>query len=395
MAYLINRNPAARFECLYALVKFIYSKFGVYNSFKMKDVKFNRDGKNIHDFCTLLLDSPIGTKYCAYKQNPLDEAGCALTNGTDEDTTKSKEVSNTINALHALGFVTREKNNIKITSLGIRFAKTKYGTPEMQSIIKKAILNYGPIIGILSQIKRLVNFKNEFNSGDIKVGYPNTSETIRYDGYEVELSTGSRRDSNTRTRSCLLAWLTTGGFIRPKNLPTLCASEYAHIKYRDFLNRSNRDDRCYVLVEDFIFAKEFITQKPLDYNNLTKLTAALRENNKAQIRDATMRYETKINNRRFAIIYFLNEAFKNKDLVSFDKLLAFFHYHEDFFVISDQDLSGIIRDDIEICNMVGLPFELINKNGSIFLKPLAGINFDELSSNAPQNLLETLNSTKL
>jgi hypothetical protein len=395
MAYLLNRNSSARFECLLALVKFIYVKFGSSNFFKIKDVKFNREEQNIHDFCSLLVDSPIGTKYCIYKQNPLDEAGCALTNGINEDTTKSKEVSNTINALHALGFVTRNGRNIKITSLGIEFAKAKYGTSEMQEIIRKSILNYGPIIGIISQIKQIENSKKEFNSKDIEVGYPNTSEIIKYKNHIVELSSGSQHDSNTRTRSCLLTWLTTGGIIRPKDLPQLEVNEYAHSKYRDILNQPHRVDHVYVVVEDIDFTKKIVTQNPLDYSNLTKMTTALRENNQAVVREATIKYETKIKNRRFAIIYFLNEAFNDNSLVSFDNLLSFFCLHEDLFLISDQKLSLIFQKEIGICNMAGIPFDFIEKEGSIFMKPLTGINMEELSTNVPLNLLETLKSTKL
>ena len=328
MAYLLNRNPAARIECLHALIQLIYDKFGSYHSFSMSGVKFKRKSENIHKFCTLLVDSPLGTKYCPYKQNPLDNAGCSLTNGVDEDSTKSKEVSNTINALHALGLVERIDRNIKITSSGIKFSKVQYGTAEMQELIKNAVLNYGPIIGVLKQICDIADPKTcIFDSNDIQVGFPNTSETVTFNNYEVALSSGSQKDSNTRTRSCLLAWLTTAGFIRPVDMPALQANEYAHIKYRDFLNRLHRGDRKYILVEEPLFENaEFTTKKPLNYSNLTKLTAALRENNQAVVREATMKYEARINNRRFAILYFLNKAFQSDKLLLLDNIITFFHY---------------------------------------------------------------------
>jgi phage baseplate assembly protein W len=396
MSYLLNRNPAARIECLHALVKFIYAKFGTYQSFSMKSVKFKREEKNIHEFCSLLIDSPLGTKYCPYKQNPLDDAGCSLTNGVDEDTTKSKEVSNTINALHALDFVKRDNNKIQLTTSGIAFAKAKYGSKDMQQIIKDAVLKYGPIIGVLKQICKTTKVGANFSSADIEVGYPNTSEIVKFKEYNVTLSSGSQKDSNTRTRSCLLAWLTAAGFIRPINLHPLENGEYAHSKYKDFVNRSHRGERTYVLVESIDFDnKKIITQKPLDYSNLTKLTAALRENNMSIVREATMQYETRINNRRFAIIYFLNESYKKGKLLSFDNLITFFHLHNDTFVITDDDLQSVIQNELSIADMAGIPFDIIESNGVLYLKPLAGINMDELSSTAPENLITILKNSHL
>lgn len=394
MAYLLNRNPAARIECLHALVQFIYNKFGSYSEFSLNGVKFKREEKNIHQFCSLLVDSPLGTKYCPYKQNPLDDAGCSLTNGIDEDTTKSKEVSNTINALHALGFVNRNGKKVKITPLGIQFSNAKYGSHEMQCIIKKAVLHYGPIIGVLKQIMDIVDQDGNFSSSDIKVGYPNTRETVSFKKHNVSLSSGSQRDSNTRTRSCLLAWLTTAGFIKPKDLEDIPSGKYPHMFYRDFLNQNHRGDRLYKLIEKPNF-DNFITECPLDYSNLTKLTAALRENNQSVVREATMLYENKINNRRFAILYFLNEAYKKHSKILFDNILTFFHLHCDDFIITDDNLSSVIQNELEIANMAGIPFDTITIDGKIYIKPLTGINIDELSIGAPQNILDILKTTTL
>lgn len=394
MAYLLNRNPAARIECLHALVKFIYSKFGSYTEFSLRSVKFKREEQNIHEFCSLLVDSPLDTKYCPYKQNPLDDAGCALTNGVNEDSTKSKEVSNTINALHALGFVNRNDRKVKITPFGIKFSNSEYGSKEMQDIIKQAVLNYGPIVGVLKQIIDIADSKGYFNSANIQVGYPNTKEIVSYNHCNVTLSSGSQKDSNTRTRSCLLAWLTTAGFIKPKDLESIPKEKYPHSFYKDFLNQSHRGDRLYQLIEKPVF-DNFITQRPLDYSNLTKLTAALRENNQDVVREATLKYEPKINNRRFALLYILNKAFQKGTTVLFDNILTFFHLHYDSFVITDDNLSSVVQNELEIANMAGIPFDTINNDGQIFIKPLTGINIDELSIGAPKEIINILENSKL
>ena len=136
MAYLINRNPAARFECLYSIVKYINAAFRT-QVFSLSDVKYNKNNDNVHNYCSLLVNSGLGIFYCPYLQNPLSEAGCNMTNGVNSDSTKSKEASNTINALHALGFVSRKRRDITLTDLGKQFAAAQYDTDEMRVIIQK------------------------------------------------------------------------------------------------------------------------------------------------------------------------------------------------------------------------------------------------------------------
>lgn len=398
MAFLLNRNSVARIECLHALVQLAVAKFGNDEAFTQNEIKFSKTELNVHKYCGLLKDSPIGIKYCPYKQNPLDDAGCSLTNGVEEDTTKSKEVSNTVNALHALGFVKREKRYIRVTSLGIKFAKASYGTEEMQGIIRQAVLNYGPVIGVLKQIIDNVDNDNVFLTSNIRVGYPNTAEAVLFHGYQVRVSSGSKEDSNIRTRSVILAWLTAAGFIRPAELPALQAGECAHCKYRDYLNLPHRGERRYILVNAPGFFKDnhaFVTEMPLDYKNLTKQTAALRENNQALVREATMLYENRINNRRFAILFFLNRAYENRTKVKYSDIITFFQLYKDWFVISDRDLGEIVQNELDISSMAGIPFRVEEADGEQFLIPITGVNMKELSQGAPMELINILQNMTL
>ena len=64
MAFLINRTAAARIECLHALAQLIVEKFGTYGKpFNLKDVKFDRNAINIHQYCTLLKEDELVGKY--------------------------------------------------------------------------------------------------------------------------------------------------------------------------------------------------------------------------------------------------------------------------------------------------------------------------------------------
>ena len=386
MAFLINRT-AARIECLHALAQLIVEKYGTYGKpFNLKDVKFDRYNINIYQYCTLLKEDELVGKYCRFKENPLDDAGCSITNGILSDTTKSKEVSNTINAMHALGFVERVGRKVRITSFGIRFAKTKYGTADMQAIIKKAVLNYGPIVGVMYGLSNY-NPGDTFNVSEINVGYPSPTELVEYNGSIVELSAGSTRDSNTRTKSCILAWLTQGGYIKPIHF-TPSDSPYPHIAYRDYINSEHRMGQVYEIVE---FPNTDMTDRPLNYNNLTKMNFCLRENGQSDVREATMYYETKIKNRRFAILFLLNLAFQNNTSVAFNDIIDVLKGDKSLFVISEENMEETISTEIEIAFMAGIPFIRRFMNGKLYLQPTKGLNLKELESGAPQEVINFLN----
>lgn len=385
MAFLINRTAAARIECLHALAQLIEEKYG-YSPFNLKDVKFCRNAINIHQYCSLLLEDELVGYYCRFKENPLDDAGCSITNGVISDTTKSKEVSNTINAMHALGFVERIGRKVRITSFGVRFAKAKYGTSEMQEIIKSAVINYGPVIGVMNSLSRY-NPGDTFNVSEISVGYPSPTELVDYKGTLVELSVGSKQDSNTRTKSCILAWLTQGGFIRPVNF-TPSNSPFPHIAYRNYINQEHRTEQIYEIIE---FPNTEITDRPLNYDNLTKMNFCLRENGQSIVRDATRYYETKIKNRRFAILFLLNLAFENHTALALSDIIETLLGDKDMFVVSEEDLEETISTEIEIAFMAGIPYVQIEMNGKWYLQPTKGLNMKELETGAPQNVINYLN----
>lgn len=393
MAYLINRNPPARIQCLHSLCKLIENKYKTNVSFRMSDIKFDSDALNIHSFCDLLIENEaIGIKYCRYKENPFSTSGCSLTNGVTDDTTKSKEISNTVNSLHALGYINRIGNSLTLTSSGAEFANTIFNSNEMLFIIRDAVTKYGLFVGMLFQISQLS--KSEFDTSEINVGYPKANERILFNGSMVTVSSGSEDDSNTRTKSCLLAWATTAGFIYPIPLLASINKINPHISSSDYILQTSRNLRKYKVIEipPTLFNGKFITERPLDYKNLTKNIGALRENNQQDIRELTMKLEPKIQNRRFAILYFLNKAFLNKTNLSLTKLVNFMLLHEDFFVIERDKTYDTICEEINIAFISGIPFTIENGDE---LKPHTGINIDELAINAPMPLLTILKQFEL
>lgn len=323
-------------------------------------------------------------KYCRYKENPFSTSGCSLTNGVTDDTTKSKEISNTVNSLHALGFINRIGNSLTLTSSGAQFANTIFNSNEMLFVIRDAVTKYGLFVGMLFQISQLS--KSEFDTSEINVGYPKANERISFNGSMVTVSSGSEDDSNTRTKSCLLAWATTAGFIYPLPLLASINKINPHISSSDYILQTSRNLRKYKVIEipPTLFNGKFITERPLDYKNLTKNIGALRENNQQDIRELTMKLEPKIQNRRFAILYFLNKAFLNKTNLSLTKLVNFMLLHEDIFVIEKNNIYDTMCEEINIAFISGIPFSIENGDE---LKPHTGINIVELTINAPSELL--------
>ncbi len=388
MSFLINRNPPARLQCVHSLCKFIEHKMGVGVIFRMSDIKFNPDAVNIHKFCDLLIENKeLGIRYCRYKDNPFSTSGCSLTNGVFDDTTKSKEVSNTINSLHALGFVERIGNNLRLTPAGSIFSKTIFNSKEMLEILQNSVLRYGLFVGMIFQIYNLD--KEEFDTAEINVGYPKANEKILYNGNMVTISSGSEDDSITRTKSCLLAWATTCGFIYPIPIINTLDTEKPHVSSADFILQNNRNCRKYkfLKIPVNLFNGNFTTEKPLDYNNLTKNIGALRENNQKEIRELTLAVKPKIQNRRLAILYLLNKAFQSKLTLNVNSLVQFMLSHEDLFVIEKSNINDTIWEEINIAFISGIPFSIESDNE---LRPQTGLNLVELTLNAPHDLIITL-----
>ena len=389
MAYLINRKAPSRIECLHSLIRFLYRNFE-FNSFTLEDCMFSREEDNIHNYCSLIEDTDFGYK-CPFKESPLSDAGCYITNGKYEDTTKRKEVSNTINALHGMRLVKRDNHNIVITQLGAQFAKGNLFDTSIAELIKQAILSYGPVIGVIDEIENISD-NGIFNASDIAVGYPVTEESVVESGIHITISSGSTTDANTRSRSCYLSWLVTAGIIEPIGVSADCDSKIPYKKYRTFLNADTLKARRYKLIVDPVnlYEQIKITQCPLDYINLTKLTRALRENGQGMIRETTMKYEHRIQNRRFAIIYLLNKAYINKSYVDLDKLYQFMMLYLEDFIISNDNFRDVLIEELHIANVAGIPFRTVTDSTCIKLYPKLGVNLEELCKGVDKRIINLL-----
>lgn len=145
--------------------------------------------------------------------------------------------------------------------------------------------------------------------------------------------------------------------------------------------------QMYEIIE---FPNTNITDRPLNYDNLTKMNFCLRENGQSIVREATMYYEAKIKNRRFAILYLLNLAFQHKTAVALSDIIDVMKEDKSKFVVSEIDLEETISTEVEIAFMAGIPYVWRNMNGKLYLQPIKGLNMKELEVGAPEDVINFL-----
>lgn len=388
MALLLNRKYGSRLECLFYILKSCYAKYGTVSTFSLGNIKFNQnDEYNTHKYCKLLIDC-VGIKCCPYLVNPLNSSKCYATQSINSDSTKSKAVSDIGGSLEALGFIKKNKNGYKITTLGEKWINSEFYSEEWESIARQGVLSYGPVIGFLYKIK---SYEDIFTYSGIYLSYPQTQENVTYvneKGIEkyINISTDSQRDSNTRTMSRIINWCVTVGLIEPaiktdsnNNLP-------AHLRYRDFINSGElviRKFKKTQICKDYFNKKHFV-DNPLSFNRLHKNVGSLRENGGDDLRKATMLYNKNIVSRRFVFVYVLNYfSRKNKTFLFSDLINTMSQYAEKFFS-EGNDPYEIMSTESEIAYISGIPFEVKNEEEII---PLTILNDDVLCEDADQMIL--------
>lgn len=384
MSYVINRNPSGRLICLHALTQYLNNRFGAGKEFTLSEMKYDRTAtKNIHQTCTLLKRIPsVSSPICPYLENPLSKAKCYLTQSIQEDKQKSKSVSDSFNALEGLGFIDRTENGGQLNQAGKKFAETKFHSPEMFSQIQTAVLRYGPFIGLLQDF--LIR-ESEISRSTIRLGYPDSKEAITRQGRTIILSTGSQKDTITRTRSVLLSWATTAGFALPKGysqpkeqntwhtlvLPYITAKKWTSTRFATFLPSD-------LLENHFV-------ERPLSYDAMTKSTKALRERNQEQQRQISLEFEPKIKNRRYAIVYILAKCAEKKKRLNIEQFIQKLQGNKAF-VVNQRTFRTTLLLELPIAQLAGIPFN--EKGGS--LEPLTTINTQYLRETAPREVLKIL-----
>lgn len=388
MAMLLNRKYGSRLDCVYYILQSMYAKFGTTKPFVAKDLLFNPDdADNVHTYCQKLI--PVLDELCCpYLDNTLNESKCYATQAIDCDTTKRKAASDIIGSLEALNFISRKNEHFYITSEGEAWVKSNFDSRDWFDLTKKAVLSYGAIIGLLSKIDELTD---EFDYKGIYLSYPQTEEKVLYrnakgEKVEVFLSTGSERDSNTRTVSRLLTWCVTAGFIEPLKT-TVRDSDLPQIKYYDFMNSKQLTVRKFTKTEllKSLFQTKPYVNNPLSYSRLHKSVKSLREKGGETLREATMQYDENILDRRFVFIYTLNHFSKLNKSMDFEEFVNVMGKYSTHFFSNNQNALEIMGTEINIADLAGIPFDITEDR---YLSPKTTINEAVLIEDAPKETIE-------
>jgi len=324
-------------------------------------------------------------KYDPYLDNPLDRAGFHLTQSIERDSQKSKAASVCFDALEGLGWILRiDGGKGKITDLGCKIAQLEYADKEFLELAKKSILDYGPMIGFLFEaINKSKN--NVFRRSDIVIGYVNTGEVIKINNRLIPLSFGSQDDSITRTRSVLIAWAMTVGYIWPvdEKLPT--DLNFWHVEaLRLIKEKAWPWNKFQLLISPDFFINEIINvNHPLSYKWMTKSTKALRERGQATIRTATLKMEERVKNRRFAIVYSIALAASYGYKLNFDLLIKEMRKYPDIFIINDNSFDRVIVSELRTAVISGAIFS----NDKKYITPLTKCDLEHISIGAPEKVL--------
>jgi len=394
MAVLINRNPSGRLVCLHALMKTLDKKFNDKN-FTINDLKYDEElSVNITDYCELLTKiSSVNDPVCPYLDNPLSKAKCYLTQSKQYDTQKSKSASDAMNALDGLGFVLRGNNNSKLTSQGKDFVKNEFSSKQWFQLARKAVLGYGPFVGLLYEISKLGKTNPiEVTKSQIALGFPQTKETVRHESKLIPLSMGSQDDTITRTRSVMFSWAITTGFAIPSNYdepkdPSIWQVDTASfVEQKKWLTSKYK----FYIPKDLFNGNHYVS-RPLNYSWLTKSIRALRERGQESIRKFSLVYESCVKNRRFAITYALAKCAENKTTLDFNKFVESLRKHSKYFVINNTKFKQVMAAESKIAVLCGIPFDY--QKG--IMTPLTKINLKELSKGAPLEVIQKVNDVIL
>ncbi len=383
MAFLINRTHSGRLLCLHGLLQYVSHHWGD-GPYEIKNFKFDATkSPDIHDFSPCL-STEYGFKSCRFLENPASLAGCGLVNSLVEDTQKSKNASDVFNALDGLGLITRNGNTAIITDLGKKFISASRETEAWEVIARDSVNNYGPFAGLLYLTSQFSDSKM-WARGDVRLGFPETGEEVIFDGELVALSTGSQRDTITRSRSSLVSWGVATGYFVPNKYVRELTDEPSQVQFNRHLMSATMADGFWNSQRVYEVNPKAVS-RPLSYNQLVKSFKSLRENGQEAQREASRTWETVIKNRRLAIAYALNQsALIGKPLI-FEELSNELSKMPQY-VINKTEMLSTLATELGNAFVIGTPYQLLSGN---LLQGMRRVDLSVLSNGAAVRTIEQL-----
>jgi hypothetical protein len=381
MSYLINRNPSGRLLCLHGLLQYVHHHWGD-GPYSITNFKFDAARTpDIHEFSPCA-SRAYGFRSCMYLDNPSSLAGCGLVNSVVEDSQKSKSASDIFNALDGLGFLRRNGKSATITKSGVEWIRSDRGSLEWELISRRAVRGYGPFAGLLFLAAQKQKQEIWYRK-DIKLGFAETRERVVYEGVPVELTTGSKDDTITRSRSIMATWGVATGFFRPAGSNgTETVRQPSQVHYDSYLTGAQWKDGF--VNTNLVYADEtFIVERPLSYHQLVKSTRSIRERGQSSQRNASIHWEGTVKNRRLAIALLLSDSAETGRPVDFAKMLYALKAHPEF-VVDSKQLDYVLKSELANAFVIGTPFTVLDGNQLLGMRQ---VDQSVLTSGAPHEVL--------
>ena len=190
--------------------------------------------------------------------------------------------------------------------------------------------------------------------------------------------------------STLIAWAITAGYLWPSNekIPS-DDSNWQNEALVLLKNKKWTWNKFIINKPDLFKSSEKIKiQRTLTYKSMTKNTKALREKGQDRIRNATLHIESKLKNRRFALLYILALCANDNKKLNLKNLLKELLKYPDMFVINRHDFVRVMISELEQMSITsGIVFSKIEDN----LIPMVSCNLNYLKCDAPEDLVDLLN----
>jgi hypothetical protein len=106
------------------------------------------------------------------------------------------------------------------------------------------------------------------------------------------------------------------------------------------------------------------------------------------IRGATLQIESKLRNRRLAVVYLLALASKDDRKINFKDLIDQLVLYPDLFVINKSDFPRVMREELD---QMSVTSGVVFKEDQQGIMPLVTCSIQNLIYSAPEELINTLN----
>ena len=414
MPNLPNRSNYGNLSCLYAVWKSRYNKKE--NFINIKDLKFDkRKSHNTIDYCTgainfdnSLIEQRLNRKkYCPFVDDRNSEHVCNFVYSVDSDSQKSKPVGQAALMLAVFDFA-----NLIYTNSGVnksiiwnnensKILNLNWGDKKLNEYLVTKILEFGPIVGLIQQIKKNLNSNNEFNKSVLSgfLGFPNfiinqnvgsfcANKNCKNKLVNYLIDIGSSNDSKIRSLKPLINLLAYTTVIKP--LKAKDKIQNTIIDFDDWLfkegNYSSFPTKWYFddkkLSELNFYRNNMRVIKTIEYRNLVQKKTHRNSEDRCNLCEKNIinnffnKYESVLKYRRLLLIkLFISSSLDNKNLNK--KSILNFFLKRNLFL--SKSYSDELDSELNFLNLIGIIFSE-NKNCYKTLNDISELNLGTIDS---------------